>query len=185
MRQKMWVTRRPVLCAAVAVAAILAATANRSGATSTRIVCGGDRWSVGTLQDRPLLLPARRTTVRYLVNRLALPDLPAARRVLEHRVFTVIAAVTRVRAEDDGDLQLVLRSGGEQMIAAAPDATCTTRAAPRYRGAMALARELVRVCDRARVTGVAFFDSKRGQTGGAANGIELHPVLGFHCLARY
>ena len=181
----MWVTRRLVLCAAVAVAAILAATANRSGATSTRIACGGERWPVKTLQDRPLLLPARRTTVRYLVTRLALPDLPAARRVLEHRVFTVIARVTRVRAADDGDLQLVLRSGGGQMIAAAPDATCTTRAAPRYRGAMALARELVRVCDRARVTGVAFFDSKRGQTGAAANGIELHPVLGFHCLARY
>ena len=47
---------------------------------------------------------------------------------------------------------------------------------------MALARLLVRVCARAKITGVAFFDFKHGQTGVAPNGIELHPLLGFHCL---
>jgi hypothetical protein len=36
---------------------------------------------------------------------------------------------------------------------------------------------------RARVTGVAFFDFKHGQTGVAPNAIELHPILGFTCLA--
>jgi len=40
----------------------------------------------------------------------------------------------------------------------------------------------VRVCRRAVVTGVAFFDFKHGQTGVAPNGIELHPILGFRCL---
>jgi hypothetical protein len=33
------------------------------------------------------------------------------------------------------------------------------------------------------VTGVAFFDFKHGQTGVAPNAIELHPILGFRCLA--
>jgi hypothetical protein len=38
-------------------------------------------------------------------------------------------------------------------------------------------------CSRAQITGVAFFDFLHGQTGVAPNGIELHPVLGFACLA--
>jgi hypothetical protein len=46
------------------------------------------------------------------------------------------------------------------------------------------ARALVHVCRRAKVTGVAFFDSEHGETGAAPNGIELHPILGFHCLRR-
>jgi hypothetical protein len=31
----------------------------------------------------------------------------------------------------------------------------------------------------ATVTGIGFFDKSHGQGGGAANGVELHPVLGF------
>lgn len=30
---------------------------------------------------------------------------------------------------------------------------------------------------RVRLTGVIFFDRVRGQAGGAANGVEIHPVL--------
>jgi hypothetical protein len=49
---------------------------------------------------------------------------------------------------------------------------------------MVAARRAGRVCARARVVGVAFFDYKHGQTGVAPNGIELHPVLGFACLSK-
>lgn len=59
---------------------------------------------------------------------------------------------------------------------------CVSRARPVYRRAMAAARSHVRLCARAKVTGVAFFDFDHGQTGIAPNAIELHPVLGFHCL---
>jgi hypothetical protein len=45
------------------------------------------------------------------------------------------------------------------------------------------ARNLVRICSRARVVGVAFFDFLHGQTGVAPNAIELHPILGFACLS--
>ena len=48
---------------------------------------------------------------------------------------------------------------------------------------MAAARAGVRLCARARVTGVAFFDTDHGQTGVAPNAIELHPILGLRCLS--
>ena len=48
---------------------------------------------------------------------------------------------------------------------------------------MATARGRVRLCARARVVGVAFFDYFHGQTGVAPNAIELHPILGFSCLS--
>jgi hypothetical protein len=105
-----------------------------------------------------------------------------ARLPFERRAFTVVAAVTLVRHEDDDDLHLVLRAGGGHLIAEAPLPACGGRAASRYRRAMAVARSHVRLCARARVTGVAFFDFDRGLTGIASNAIELHPILCFHCL---
>jgi hypothetical protein len=47
---------------------------------------------------------------------------------------------------------------------------------------MAIARQRIRLCARARIAGVAFFDFDHGQTGVAPNAIELHPILGFRCL---
>jgi hypothetical protein len=173
---------RLLAAALVLLAVIAAAGVTNGGAMSDRIACGVERWTVKTLQDRPLLRPARTTTLRYLVTRRPPSRLPATRLPFERNVFTVAAAVTLVRAEDDGDLHLVLRAGGDHMIAEAPAAVCTTRAQLCYRRAMALARGLVRVCAGARITGVAFFDFDHGQTGVAPNAIELHPILGFHCL---
>jgi hypothetical protein len=49
---------------------------------------------------------------------------------------------------------------------------------------MQAARRAIRLCRRAAVTGVAFFDYEHGQTGVAPNAIELHPVLRFQCLRR-
>jgi hypothetical protein len=55
---------------------------------------------------------------------------------------------------------------------------------PKYRRRqMNDARAAVRLCSRARVVGVAFWDSKHNQTGVAPNAIELHPILGFACLS--
>jgi hypothetical protein len=45
---------------------------------------------------------------------------------------------------------------------------------------MTTARSHVRICGRAKITGLAFFDFKQGQIGVAPNAIELHPLLGFH-----
>jgi hypothetical protein len=68
------------------------------------------------------------------------------------------------------------------MIAEAPSPSCDKHATPRRRRQMRAARNHVRLCARARVTGVAFFDFDHGQTGVAPNAIELHPILGFRCL---
>jgi len=90
--------------------------------------------------------------------------------------------VTLDRPEADGDLHLVLSDGTRTMIAESPSPSCVSGATPTRRRQMARARRRVQLCAKARVSGVAFFDFKHGQTGVAPNAIELHPVLAFRCL---
>ena len=174
---------RLALLAAVIASVAAAIVASTSSASSGRIACGVERWTVKTLQDRPSLKRARTTTVHYLVTRPAPPHLPNTRLPFERNIYTVTAEVVLVRSEEDGDLHLVLHSGSDQMIAESPSSSCTGRATATRRRQMTKARGLVQVCSRARVTGVAFFDFKHGQTGVAPNAIELHPVLAFRCLS--
>jgi hypothetical protein len=69
------------------------------------------------------------------------------------------------------------------MITEAPNAPfCTARATAYRKRQMRAARNRVRLCAKARVVGVAFWDFFHGQTGVAPNAIELHPILGFACL---
>jgi hypothetical protein len=150
---------------------------------SGRSSCGVERWTVKTLQDRPRLLSVKRVTLAYLVSRPAPASLPVTRLPFERHIFRVTAAVTLVRSENDGDLHLVLSDGQRTMIAESPSASCISRATAIRRRQMRQARAFVRVCAKATVTGVAFFDFKHGQTGVAQNAIELHPVLSFACAS--
>jgi hypothetical protein len=180
-----WPARARVTTCLVLVAtlAVLASSsANGSGVERSRALCGVERWTVKTLQDRPRLLPVRTVTLRYLVTRAEPSSLPYTRLPFEHQVFRVFAAVTEIRPEDDGDYHLILEAGGRSMIAETPEFGCTVRATPAMRSAMQSARSAARVCARAVVTGVAFFDYYHGQDGVAPNAIELHPVLRFTCL---
>jgi hypothetical protein len=153
-------------------------------AANARVLCGVERWTVKTLQDRPRLLPLRDTTIAYLVTRPRPDTLPDRRLPFERHIFRVTASVTLVREEDDGDLHLVLSDGRRTMIAESPSSpACTSHATPTRRRQMVRARVQIRLCTRARVTGVAFFDFFHGQTGVARNAIELHPVLSFRCLS--
>jgi hypothetical protein len=170
------------LAALAGVAAAISSSALSSRSTSATTSCGVERWTVKTLQDRPRLLPLRSVTIRYLVTRPAPAELPPTRLPFERHSFRVTAAVTLERPEDDGDLHLVLIDGPRTMIAESPSPSCTSGATPLRRRQMAQARRRVRLCAKARVTGVAFFDFKHGQTGVAPNAIELHPVLAFRCL---
>ena len=175
---------------AAAVAAVLAAALAASRAEATSLAgstrsggaCGVDRWTVKTLQDRPHLLRARKTTIHYLITRPVPSSLPDRRLPFERHIFTVVAAVVLVRPEDDSDLHVVLQQGGNHMIGEAPAPYCDSHATPVRRRQMRVARNHVRLCARARVTGVAFFDFDHGQTGVAPNAIELHPILSFTCL---
>src|SRR4051812_20940600 len=156
----------------------------RTSAATGRVACGVERWTVKTLGDRPSLLPARATTIKFLITRPAQSSLRSTRLPFERHIYRVTAAVTLVRPEDDGDFHLVLQdAGGRTMIAESPMPTCDTPASPHRQRQMTSARAHIRVCSRASVTGVAFFDFQHGQTGVAANGIELHPILAFRCLS--
>ena len=143
---------------------------------SAALACGVERWTVKTLQDRPVLLRARSTTVAHLISLRRPAFLPARRSLFERHIYSVVAAVTLVRQEDDGDLHVVLQSGRAHMITEAPNAPfCTARATAVRKRQMRVARSRVRLCARARVVGVAFWDFFHGQTGVAPNAIELHP----------
>jgi hypothetical protein len=174
------------LAVAVAILLTVSWTATLPAAASrdahARVLCGEERWTVKTLQDRPHLLPVRTVTLRYLVTLPKPASLPYTRLPFERHVFRVVAAFTAIRPEDDGDYHLILEAGGRTMIAETPEVACTSRATPAMRSAMQAARRSARVCARAAITGVVFFDYYHGQDGVAPNAIELHPVLGFRCL---
>ena len=189
MRAALRPSRRVLLVGLVALLTLAAARiAAPSGAShyrfSSAMVCGIERWNIKTLKDKPRLRRAALTTVAHLVSLPRPSSLPPSSRLaFERRIFTVTAAVTLDRTEADLDHHLVLTSAGETMIAETPSPVCTQGATAYRRRQMNNSRSVARICSRARVTGVAFFDFLHGQTGVAPNGIELHPVLGFSCLS--
>jgi hypothetical protein len=180
----MLVKRFAGIALSVATVAASAAMAAPSSQATSGSACGVERWTVKTLQDRPRLLRPRKTTIHFLITRSRPAHLPDTRLPFERHVYTVVAAVVLVRPEDDSDLHVVLQQGGNHMIAEAPSPTCDRHATPVRRRQMRVARNHARLCARARVTGVAFFDFDHGQTGVAPNAIELHPILRFRCLSR-
>ncbi|MFL5937446.1 MAG: hypothetical protein ACJ76U_11455 [Gaiellaceae bacterium] len=173
-----------LLTAAVFAASLASPRAPHSSAATARAACGVERWTAKTLGDRPSLLPTRATTIKYLVTRQTPEGSPGVRAPFERHIFRVTAAVTLVRPEDDGDFHLVLQdSAGRTMIAESPNGGCDRSATAHRQRQMATAHAHVRLCSRASVAGVAFFDFNHGQTGVAANAIELHPILAFRCLS--
>jgi len=151
--------------------------------TSTSTKCGVERWTVKTLQDRPKLHAVKTATIAQLITEPKPGPLPGTRAPFEFNVFKVNAKVTQIIGEADGDLHIVISDGTHAMIAEAPNADCNTAATPYRRKQMKDARDAVKICDNAQLTGVAFFDFFHHQTGVADNEIELHPILGFRCLS--
>jgi hypothetical protein len=178
------IVTRFFLFATIMAAALGVGLPARTSNASPSAACGVERWTVKTLQDRPHLLPARKTTIHFLITRPAPSHIPDTRLPFEHHVYTVVAPVVLVRSEEDSDFHVVLQQGGNHMIAESPSPSCDSQATPTRRRQMRVARTHVRLCARARVTGVAFFDFDHGQTGVAPNAIELHPILAFRCLSR-
>ena len=168
---------------AVIVARLAAPSHARHFHYSAALACGGDRWTVKTLQDRPRLLPTRNVSIGELVKLPHPASLPATRLPFERHVFSLIATVTLIRSRDDGDLHVILNEGARHMITEAPSPSCTSRAKPLRRRQMVQVRQAVRLCAKARVVGVVFWDFLHNDTGVAPNAIELHPILGFACLS--
>jgi hypothetical protein len=165
---------------------------------ATRLVgtasCGIERWSVKTLTDadanKVKFTPVHAATVGYLGSLARTPGGQSSRGRLETWVYAVTAKLTRVKRESDSDYHLVLTAAGKSMIAEMPFSGCDVGG--RHRVQMTGARTALEgalggpvgsswryTSLRVRVVGVLFFDFAHGQTGHAANYVELHPVLGF------
>jgi hypothetical protein len=165
------------------------------------VPCGQKRWDVKTLSDdgvgcvdfRP-----KPTTILWLISP------PRPERVSDHarirpaecQVWEVTGKLLAFKMEDDGDFHIILEDLTQPkttMVVEIPDTACQGACAGSHETEMAQARaifirtfglptqrfHIVQETTLVTVTGVAFFDFKHGQRGVAANGIELHPVIGF------
>lgn len=169
----------------------------RPGPDADEIPCGGGRWPVKTLSDtRSRRIPARRhdSSVSALRRVRAVPvrfRTPRRHR-FEGRIFRVRVRLRGFSREVDHDIHLVVgdpRRPGRTLIAELPDPRCRAVRRSRFFGGMHQARvALRRACGRpgrrygrlrghAVLTGVGFFDNPHEQTGGAPNGVELHPII--------
>jgi hypothetical protein len=158
--------------------------------------CGLERWPEKTLTDRRaslINLTPKATSVDALLRKRVVRDPRGYRaRGVERTVFKVAIRLVGFKTEDDGDIHLIVAStkhAGATMNAELPASECTHGARARWKMASAR-RAFIRACGqptsdftplhgRATLTGVGFFDFVHGQTGGAPNGIELHPLLSF------
>jgi hypothetical protein len=106
------------------------------------------------------------------------------------------------RWEADGDFHVVIQSqatGGSTLITELPDPSCMANLRPNdpWVPLVTTARQaFIKACGeppkypkpfkqlsgRVRFTGVAYFDPPNHGNGSAANGIELHPVIGVQIL---
>ncbi len=173
------------------LAGIFAFTGSGPEQEAARNGCGVERWAVKTLTD-PLAASVNLTPATSSVADLAkLPKAPknaTGRLPQEMQAFHIDAQLRSVKLEADGDFHLVLDSGGQSMIAEAPDPACAS-------GSLIAAeigkvrQQIIMACGQPSassfkpcphdvwITGVAFLDFLHGQTGVAPNGVELHPIL--------
>lgn len=154
--------------------------------------CGYDRWPVKTLTDKDSKRVDFRS-VKITVSQLAAIPIheipyPDDHRIApeEFHVYDVRARLVQLRKEQDQDLHLIIEDLDHpdvRMIAEIPSPACTagTGYEKKYSKARAIVRSLPPGAE-IELIGVGFFDFIHDQTGGAKNGIELHPVLGVLAL---
>jgi hypothetical protein len=178
--------------------AFLAAEANVCG-----VHCGTERWRVKTLSGTGAqdvdFTPQTKT-----VKQLNAPKTPASlsdtqrEADVEKQTVKVRGILVGYKREPDKDLHVVIADRNDPeitMIVEIPDPdscsfACNSAHANEYRTARAAflsgikdhkATKCFRNMDEDGIeiiiTGVPMFDRQHGQTGAAANGLEIHPVL--------
>ncbi len=139
--------------------------------------------------DRPAVLLLTGQNDAFINNRAS---------VVEQTVYRLTnVEIIGIKEEADGDYHVVVRDDmNHQMIVEVPfggnlpfvPATSVfvaeiTAARKAFDGKFGPIEQGMRsVSQKATIVGVGFFDSVHGQTGVAANGIELHPVIGVQFL---
>lgn len=169
--------------------AILMLASGLASASPRRESCGEERAAVklGLDADAPrvAVLPAE-VTIAELVA-LSRPRAAATRRAgAELQVYRVHATVVAYKAEDDGDLHVVIADDdGRHMIVELPAERCAAHSAWHEQVVAARRAAEVRLHPAAKVRraripviveGVGFFDKLHRQLGVASNAVELHPV---------
>jgi hypothetical protein len=183
---------------AVCVLALAAAKAEPAHSASQGGGCVSDRWRVKTLTDaaaRGVSLSPRATTVASL-SRLVVPNRPGRTRItgVETTSYRVPARLVKMKLERDGDIVLVIvdpKTLGTMVVEFPPPA-CIRKASAQARLLMREARAaLIAACGQpdpgsftrvggpATIAGVGFVEPGDGAPNAAANGMELHPVIGF------
>jgi uncharacterized protein (TIGR03437 family) len=174
------------------------AVRNANPALVCGVACGEERWPVKTLTDEDAAkvnLSPQTATVNYLLSLSAPAQLPEQQRIapIELQTFQVTARLVGFVMETDMDFHVVIADPADlthTMIVEIPSPNCAnacrsghspdfvaarTALAQRFGAPTSSFQQLPSVL--VSVTGTAFFDSLHGQTGVAANGIELHPVM--------
>lgn len=168
-----------------------------------QITCGRERWPIKTLSDRDAATVASSPIESSVAHLIAIPrpsTLPPDTRIdpIERQTFKVVARLTRVKKELDGDYHLDIADPAEPektMIAEIPSPDCYKGGDPgvaeKFRDARSKLDKLMGVSSRGvgreqsfdvSIIGVGFFDIMHGQHGMAPNGLELHPVLALEIL---
>jgi hypothetical protein len=153
---------------------------------------GGQRWPVKTFRDRDrsrVRLAPVDTTVASLTRLSRPPDAAFRSRsriaAEELTVYRILATLGRVRREMDGDVHMTLVDPADpsrSIIAEIPHPLFSLGSG--FEEVFRTERAELRNHGHARgevveVTGIGFFDYRtHRRDGGAANGFELHPVIG-------
>jgi hypothetical protein len=184
---KIWIGRVLLVATipALALAALHVAAPSRASSARGSRLCGGDRWHVRTLQDRPKLLPPRTTTLAKL-ERIPRPkSITATRMPIERQVVTLDTGAAAVLRETNGDIRVFLygpSSTVKPLFAFAPHPFCNGGATGSRRKQMGIARQQIikaadASCGHALVTGVLFFSTKPKTL--RERRVQLRPILGF------
>jgi len=168
--------------------------------------CVHSRWPAKVLGDGTAIsskpVDATITQLRAMPRPDGVDEFNAPRVPQERQVYRVRAEILRYTLAGDGDIHLAIAEPHDPAvttIAEIPDASRMGGAPALYRDQVARTRrdfiavfgaptlDVWRPVHRqAELTGPLFFDSIFGQVGGkaggAANGIEIHPVLGIKLL---
>lgn len=156
---------------------------------------GFDRWPVKTFRDRDRS-SVRMTPVETTIAALARSPRPPRSafrgrfRIApeERTVYRIRGIVKRSRRESDGDIHMVIADAerpSRTMIAEIPSPVFSIGSGleDRFRRARAELRRHKPAGEFVEVTGIGFFDYRpHTASGGAGNGLELHPVINLHFL---
>jgi hypothetical protein len=151
---------------------------------------GLDRWPVKTFRDHDRS-SVRMTPVDTTIAALARAPRPPRsafrgrfRIASEERtVYRIRGIVKKARLENDGDIHMVIADPvgpARTLIAEIPSPIFSIGSGlgDRFRRERAELRRHKPIGEMVEVTGIGFFDYRPHTTsGGAANGLELHPVI--------